>query len=107
MPKSPTNPFLYSHSSDTLKRIRLILDINSNYIKNKVDNSMETYNHLEAVKDGELIAEIVITQHGLNLDRYLQLNQVQRDYVSNMVSTILKSFCDHLEKLTHFTRIYS
>lgn len=93
--------------AETQRRIRLISDINSDYIKSRVDNSKESYSRSDAVIDAELIAEVMIAQHGLSLDRFANLNQVQRDYICTLVSSILERFCVQLEKMTHFVRVDS
>lgn len=85
-------------------RLKQILDINSHFIEKKVDSSPESFSRSDALMDGELISEVMFAQHGLNLDRFAKLNQVQRDYVCTLVAAILERLCDHLEKLTHFVR---
>lgn len=102
MPITPEQLKSIIDSVSAQKRIKLILDINSNYIRNKVDNSVESFSHGDAALDGQLIADVILAQHGLGADRFAKLNKVQRDYVSSLVASILEHMCDHLEKITLF-----
>jgi|GEM_PF-6620110 len=91
-----------SECTDIPFRLKQILNSGSKFIINKVDNSVESYSHRDAIIDGELIFKVLVFQHGLHLDRFSSLNPVQRKYVISLISVILERMVEHLEKLSHF-----
>jgi len=87
-------------NSDIPIRIRSLLDINSGYVINKINLISSEHDFKDAEIDGELIAEILITQHGLSLTRFATLSLYQREYSETLICSTIQHLCNHLDKIS-------
>jgi len=51
-------------------------------------------------EDGDLITKVLISDHGLNTDRFKKLSYERMLYCESLLCHIVQSLCDHLTKLS-------
>ena len=51
-------------------------------------------------EDGNLITKVLISNHGLNTDRFRTLTYEQMLYCEEMLCALVQNLCDHLTKLS-------
>ena len=52
-----------------------------------------------SAEDGKTIADVLIYQHGLALDRVKALSKSQTDYIEELLCAIIQNLNDHLKKI--------
>lgn len=55
----------------------------------------------QAKEDGLLVFKVLVNAHGLNLDRYRNCTDLQKEYLDDFVGTLIRELCSLLESYTN------
>lgn len=54
----------------------------------------------DALEDGNLITKVLISNHGLNTDRFKKLTYEQMLYCEDILCSVVQNLCAHISKLS-------
>lgn len=74
----------------------------NDYPKHPLELVFENHKPCQADEDGLLIVRLLISQHGLSLERYKRLSGSQKEYTDLFVRSIIRNF---LNLLTEYTEV--